>query len=346
MSNPYKKSTWRHKVVDKIIELNHRNGTSMKDMEKCWRKSDVRYVAVALKTAVKDSVLTKTRTKYFFNVSHHHDANQGSKAKKSKAATKKKQKTKKPATKKNTEKLLAPQEVLKTATYIEGTFVWIGDVFSTHMENFNFFFVFATNKGCFVVQHDSEQRFADGYGGTIQIPADPGFSDPDSGQPFTIPGTMQKPKWLEDQLKPYRSEVEIDPVAFVNSKLESSGSFSVQLLGRQPLRDVLEGFSNWGWGLNWAGLEDAFAEDFMEIAFPTEADQLLFHVLSFLEFDERSLKYDVNGLLSKNLEDDECNPRLLLSVGQGQTTSASLSMDDAQTRFESFVKTFQYIERF
>ena len=72
----------------------------------------------------------------------------------------------------------------------------------------------------------------------------------------------------------------------------------------------------------------------------------MFHVLSFLEFDERSLKYDVNGLLSKNLEDDECNPRLLLSVGQGQTTSASLSMDDAQTRFESFVKTFQYIERF
>ena len=335
MSNPYKKSTWRHRVVDKIIELNHRNGTSMKDMEKHWRKSDVRYVVAALKTAVKDSVLTKTRTKYSLNV------------KKSKATTKKKQKTKKPATKKKTEKLLTPQEVLKTATYIEGTFVWIGDVFSTHMDNFNFFFVFATNKGCFVVQHDSEQRFACD-GGSIQIPEDPGFSDPDSGQPFTIAGTMQKPKWLEEQLKSYRSEVEIDPVAFVNSKLElsGSGSFSVQLLGRQPLRDVLKGFSNWGWGLNWAGLEDAFAEGFMGMAFPTEADHLLFHVLSMLGFDEHSLKYDVNGLLSKKLEDDECNPLLLLSVGIERTTSASLSRDDARTRFQTFVETFQYNQRF
>ena len=153
---------------------------------------------------------------------------------------------------------------------------------------------------------------------------------------------------LEDQLKPYRSEVQNDPVAFVNSKLELFGSavFSVQLFGRCPLRDVLKGFSSWGWGLNWAGLDDAFAEDFMEIAFPTETDQLLFQVLSFLEFDEHSLKYDVNGLLSKNLEDDECNPRFLLSVGQGQTTSASLTMDDAQTRFETFVKTFQYNQKF
>ena len=139
MSNPYNKSSWRHKVVGKIIELNQRNGTSLKDIEKHWKKSEARLIAAALKTAVKDNVLTKTRTKYLMNVSHH--AKQGSKAKaKVKAATKKT--TKKPATKKKTEKILvvpAPQEVLKTATYIEGTFAWIGDVFNNRMINFKTF---------------------------------------------------------------------------------------------------------------------------------------------------------------------------------------------------------------
>jgi len=113
MSNPYNKSSWRHKVVGKIIDLNQRNGTSLKDIEKHWKKSEARFIASALKTAVKDNVLTKTRTKYLMNVSHH--ANQGSKAKAKVKAAKKK--TKKPATKNKTEKLLAapaPQEVLKT----------------------------------------------------------------------------------------------------------------------------------------------------------------------------------------------------------------------------------------
>ena len=187
---------------------------------------------------------------------------------------------------------------------------------------------------------DLEERFK--YPTTLDFPT------PTAGSRSLLLAQCRSHSVLEDQLKPYRSEVQNDPVAFVNSKLElsGSGSFSVQLLGRQPLRDVLKGFANWGWGLNWAGLEVAFAEGFMGMAFPTEADHLLFHVLSMLGFDEHSLKYDVNGLLSKKLEDDECNPCLLLSVGIERTTSASLSRDDARTRFQTFVETFQYNQRF
>ena len=36
---------------------------------------------------------------------------------------------------------LTPQEILITSTFIDGSFAWIGNVFSTHGDNFMFYFV-------------------------------------------------------------------------------------------------------------------------------------------------------------------------------------------------------------
>ena len=312
--------SWQQRVTDKIIELKQRNGTSIKELEKHWQKSDSKFIKAALKALVKGGIVTKIKTKYKLNV----PANES-------------------------KKLLTPQEVLKTAKYIEGSFAWIGDVFSNRGDNFNFMFVFATSDGCFFCHHDSDQRFAaDGMGGKLQIPDDPGYSDPDSGQPFTIPGTMQKPAWLEDQLKPYRSEVESDPVAFANVILKGvqhhCSSIRLQMFGRQPLRELLGSTSNWGWGLKWGGLETAFDPVFCEMAFPTKGDKLLYHILScpLIGFDERSMMFDVNGLLSKTLEDDECDPCLLWGVMTGEVFSESLSREEAFTRLTTFIESFQY----
>ena len=276
-ANPYPESTWGKKVVDVVINLNERRGSSIKDIKENLIKNrySARFIENAVRQAVKEGVLSQTKTKPF----------------KYKLVVQRKST--------NSKTPLTPQEILKTSTFIEGSFAWIGDIYSSRMDNFNFFFVFATSKGCFLVSHGSDQRFqCEGGGGNIVIPDNPGFSDPDSGQAFADAETGLQPKWLSDQLMPYKSKVSSDPIAFVN---DNYSSIDLQLFGRQPLRELLKNISqSWAWGLHWEGLCRL-----PKIAFPTSSDRFLLNLLVCLDFNEQSMVYDVNGLLSRDVEDDD-----------------------------------------
>ena len=335
MSNPYPEASWGKKVVDQIINLSERGGSLMKDIKKdlIENKSDARLIEAAVKKAVKEGVLIKNKTKplKYKLVSDVHA------------------KSVNPLTP------LTPQEILITSTFIDGSFAWIGNVFSTHGDNFMFYFVFATDKGCFLVCHASNQRFqCDGTGGSIIIPDDPGFSDPDCGQPFQDEATGLQPKWLSDQLKPYKLKVLSDPVAFIKAKLEEKTSFrgNVQLFGRQPLREIFQPL--WGWGLKWENLLML-----PKTAFSTISDRFLLNILICLDFDEQSMVYNVNGLLSREILDDKMGDLMAIAFGHNAMTASDFpgyktrsnkesqklikkAEKDASDTWYSFVETFQH----
>ena len=241
---------------------------------------------------------------------------------------------------------LIPREILKTATFIKGSCQWIGNIFSTHGDNFNFFFVFATTEGCFFVQHYTDQRFHC-EGGDIRIPDNAGennFGEPDAGQPF-LDETGNKPKWLEDQFLPYKHQVEQDPCTFINEYFSTlkEGQYprmSLMIFGRQPLRELLRNVSSgWSWGLKWEGITSL-------CKYPgvmTNSDRFLLVVLVCLDFSEHSMVYDVNGLLSRDIliEDEKkmkCDLGFLSDLALGRTVMTAEDFPGHETRSKKDAK--------